>query len=90
VTHPPDRLTRRELAVLRLAADGNSNAMIGRALAIRETTVKSHVSAALAKLCANDRTHAVVLALRHGLIPLSAAPAQMPAQLPDGAPTTPR
>ena len=63
-------LTQRERQVLNLIADGNPNKQIGRLLNISEQTIKNHVSTILRKLNANDRAHAVVLALRNGLIPL--------------------
>lgn len=65
-----DALSPRELDVLRLAATGNSNREIGVLLAIGETTVKTHMSAILVKLGANDRTHAVTLATQRGFISL--------------------
>jgi DNA-binding NarL/FixJ family response regulator len=63
-------LTARELAVLSLAATGNSNKRIGVKLSINEDTVKGHMTSILAKLGASDRTHAVTLALRRGIIEL--------------------
>ncbi|MFJ2990205.1 response regulator [Collimonas sp. NPDC087041] len=63
-----DALSGRELEVLRLVAEGNTNREIGRQLAIKEETVKAHVSATLAKLGANDRTHAVTIAVRRGYL----------------------
>src|SRR5271155_585054 len=63
-------LSSRELAVLRLIAGGNANKEIAGQLAIAEETVKSHVTRILAKLGANDRTHAVTLALKRGIIEL--------------------
>ncbi len=63
-----DALSGHELEVLRLVAQGNTNKEIGRQLAIKEDTVKAHVSAALAKLRTNGRTHAVTIALRHGFL----------------------
>jgi DNA-binding NarL/FixJ family response regulator len=63
-------LTPREEEVLRLLAEGLSNREIGARLHLAEGTVKNYVSAIIAKLQANDRTHAVVTALRHGLIEL--------------------
>jgi two-component system NarL family response regulator len=66
--YPADKLSLRELDVLRLAANGNSNRVIGEALGISEPTVKSHMSAILDKLGAGDRTHAVTLALKRGYI----------------------
>jgi DNA-binding NarL/FixJ family response regulator len=63
-------LTDREIAVLSLIADGNSNRDVGAALGIQEETVKSHVKVILGKLNARDRTHAVTTAMRRGIIPL--------------------
>lgn len=68
--YPLDALSARELDVLRLAADGNTNRVIGEALGIGEPTVKTHMSAILGKLGASDRTHAVTLALKRGYITL--------------------
>jgi DNA-binding NarL/FixJ family response regulator len=65
-----DELTRREVGVLRLVADGNANKMIAARLAITEETVKGHVKNILAKLAANDRTHAVTIGLKRGIINL--------------------
>jgi DNA-binding NarL/FixJ family response regulator len=63
-------LTSRELDVLRLIATGNANKEIAGRLSIAEETVKSHVTNILAKLGANDRTHAVTIALKRGIIEL--------------------
>jgi DNA-binding NarL/FixJ family response regulator len=63
-------LTPREEEVLRLLVEGMSNKEIGTRLHLTEGTVKNYVSAIIAKLQANDRTHAVVTALRHGLVEL--------------------
>jgi DNA-binding NarL/FixJ family response regulator len=65
-----DQLTERELEILRLIAKGNANKEIAAQLAIREDTVKSHVGNILEKLDANDRTHAVTIALKRGIIEL--------------------
>lgn len=61
-------LTEREVQVLEGIAKGRSNKEIGDDLSISEATVKSHVNAILAKLEANDRTHAAMIALKRGLI----------------------
>jgi DNA-binding NarL/FixJ family response regulator len=61
-------LTRREIEVLSLVAAGNSNKLIAAQLAINEETAKTHIKSILAKLGANDRTHAVILGLRRGVI----------------------
>jgi DNA-binding NarL/FixJ family response regulator len=63
-------LTSRELDVLRLIAAGNANKEIGGQLSITEETVKSHVTNILSKLGANDRTHAVTIGLKRGIIEL--------------------
>ena len=65
-----DALTPAEIDVLRLIADGNSNKEIGDQLSISEETVKGRVKSILSKLNANDRTHAVMIGLRRGLIEL--------------------
>ncbi len=61
-------LTSREIQILTYIADGNSNKQIAYTLQISEQTIKNHVSNILRKLNANDRAHAVVLAIRHGWI----------------------
>jgi len=61
-------LTEREMEVLRLIAAGNANKVIAAQLSITEETVKSHVTNILSKLGANDRTHAVTLGLKRGII----------------------
>jgi DNA-binding NarL/FixJ family response regulator len=61
-------LSARELEVLGLIAKGNANKEIAAQLAIAEETVKSHITKILAKLRANDRTHAVTIALKRGII----------------------
>lgn len=63
-------LTERETSVLRLVADGRSNKRIGHQLDIAEGTVKAHMKSILDKLAASDRTHAVTIALRRGIIEL--------------------
>jgi DNA-binding NarL/FixJ family response regulator len=63
-------LTARELMVLRLMASGLSNRDIASALAITERTVKFHVTAILNRLGADNRTQAVALAARRGILPL--------------------
>ena len=65
-----DALSDREVEVLRLIAGGNSNKRIGGRLSITEETVKGHVRSILAKLGAEDRTHAVTLAITRGIIQL--------------------
>ena len=63
-------LTVREIEVLRLIATGNANKEIGAKLSVGENTVKRHVTNILGKLDANDRTHAVTIALKRGIIEL--------------------
>ena len=65
-----DALSAREIEVLSLIAAGNSNKLIAEQLAISEDTVKGHVKNILSKLSANDRTHAVTVALKRGIIEL--------------------
>lgn len=65
-----DALTPRELDVLRLVAKGNANKGIGAQLSLTEETVKSHIRNILSKLQANDRTHAVAIAVKRGIIDL--------------------
>lgn len=65
-----DVLTPREAEVLRLVAGGNANKEIAAQLSLTEETVKSHVRNILAKLGANDRTHAVAIGLKRGIIDL--------------------
>ena len=65
-----DSLTERELEVLQQVAAGNPNKIVAVQLSIAEDTVKGHVKAILAKLGANDRTHAVTIALKRGIISL--------------------
>ena len=65
-----DELTTREIEVLRLIAAGNSNKLIADQLSIGEATVKSHVTNILSKLGANDRSHAITIALKRGIIEL--------------------
>lgn len=63
-------LSERELEVLRLMAQGLSNQDIGTALNIGESTVKSHVTRVLNKLGVSDRTQAVIVAVKRGLVSL--------------------
>jgi two-component system NarL family response regulator len=65
-----DALTERELGVLMSVAAGNSNKIVADKLSISEETVKSHMRSILSKLGANDRTHAVTIAVKRGLISL--------------------
>lgn len=65
-----EALSAREVRVLSLIAAGNSNKQIAEELSITEETAKAHVKSILGKLQANDRTHAVTLALARGIIQL--------------------
>jgi len=65
-----DELSSREIDVVRLIGAGNANKEIADKLSIGETTVKSHITNILSKLGANDRAHAVTIALRRGIIEL--------------------
>ena len=64
-------ITPRELEVLGYVARGYGNKRIAYTLNISEQTIKNHITSILRKLDANDRTHAVVLAMRHGWIPIA-------------------
>jgi DNA-binding NarL/FixJ family response regulator len=63
-------LTPREVEILDCVARGNSNKEIARLLSISDQTVKNHITSILRKLAVNDRTQAVIYALRHGWIKL--------------------
>jgi DNA-binding NarL/FixJ family response regulator len=63
-----DRLSEREVALLRLVAEGHSNKQIARDLSISEDTVKAHLKSIFSKLDVADRTHAVTVAVRRGII----------------------
>ncbi|HEY5809656.1 MAG TPA: response regulator transcription factor [Povalibacter sp.] len=65
-----ENLSNREVEVLTLVAAGNSNKEIGVRLSITEETTKAHMKRIIAKLGANDRTHAVTLALARGILPV--------------------
>jgi DNA-binding NarL/FixJ family response regulator len=65
-----DLLTAREIEVLRLIGAGNANKLIADQLSITEETVKGYVKNILSKLAANDRTHAVTIGLKRGIIEL--------------------
>jgi len=59
-------LSQREIEILKYVAEGNPNKRIANALNISEQTIKNHITSIMRKLNANDRTHAVVLAIRNG------------------------
>jgi DNA-binding NarL/FixJ family response regulator len=63
-----EALSDREIEVLRSVSAGNSNKAVAEALFISEDTVKGHIKNILLKLGANDRTHAVMLAIRRGFL----------------------
>jgi DNA-binding NarL/FixJ family response regulator len=65
-----ENLTARELEILRLIRDGHRNKQIAGELAISENTVNFHIKNLVGKLQANDRTHAVAIALRRGILPI--------------------
>jgi DNA-binding NarL/FixJ family response regulator len=67
---PLEQLTDREEEILKLLAAGLANKEIAQQLALSEGTVKNHISGILAKLHANDRTQAVLTALKRGLVDL--------------------
>lgn len=66
--HPGDALSAREIDVLRLVARGNSNRRAASLLGVTEDTIKAHMKSISAKLAANDRTHAVTIAIRRGIL----------------------
>jgi DNA-binding NarL/FixJ family response regulator len=68
--HTDDLLTDREIEVLKEVAAGKANKVIAERLKISEETVKAHMKNILSKLSANDRTHAVTIALKRGIIEL--------------------
>ena len=70
VRETPVQLSPREVEVLALAARGNTNRAIGRAIHVSEATVKTHLLRAYEKLGVNDRTAAVVTAMQRGLLTL--------------------
>ena len=63
-----EALSEREVTVLRLVANGNSNKLIGAELDVSEATIKMHMKNILQKLGANDRTHAVTIAMKRGFL----------------------
>jgi DNA-binding NarL/FixJ family response regulator len=65
-----DELSARELEVLKLIAQGNANKEIAARIGVAEDTVKKHVASIMEKLAANDRTHAVTIGLKRGIIQL--------------------
>ena len=65
-----DLLTEREIDVLQLVAAGRSNKAVADELSISEETVKSHMKSIMSKLSANDRTHAVTIAMKRGILSL--------------------
>ena len=66
--HTDDALSEREIEVLRQVAGGNANKIVADHLSISEETVKAHMRSILSKLGANDRTHAVTIAVKRGII----------------------
>ena len=70
-THP---LTERQLEVLAHVARGRTNRQIGEILGISEKTVRNHLRTISHKLSTSDRTHAVVLAIGNGWIPIPIEP----------------
>ncbi|MDB5733996.1 MAG: two component transcriptional regulator, LuxR family [Alphaproteobacteria bacterium] len=65
-----DSLSEKEIGVLKLVATGKANKEIAGALAVSEDTVKAHLKSVFAKLGVSDRTQAVTLALKRGIIEL--------------------
>jgi DNA-binding NarL/FixJ family response regulator len=73
--HNDGALSDREIEVLQQVAAGNANKIVAINLYISEETVKTHMRSILSKLGANDRTHAVTIALRRGIIDIQAVSA---------------
>jgi DNA-binding NarL/FixJ family response regulator len=63
-----DALTDREVDILRKVAGGTSNKIIASQLGVAEATIKCHMKSVLSKLGANDRTHAVTIAMKRGFL----------------------
>ncbi|UJB47090.1 response regulator transcription factor [Streptomyces sp. A1-5] len=87
-----DLLTARERQILVLISQGNSNRRVARALGISEKTVKNHLSAVFTKAGVSDRTQAVVLGIRGGIVSLDgafndASPPMRPTSSTAGIPT---
>lgn len=80
---PP--LSRREFQVLQLIADGLGNARIGEELFVSVETVRTHVRAILRKMSARDRTHAVSLAFRSGILALHQPATPAPHPVPEAS-----
>jgi DNA-binding NarL/FixJ family response regulator len=78
-------LTERQLEVIASVARGLTNRQVGEELGISERTVRNHMRTILRKLEANDRTHAVVLAIGNQWIAIPIEPARAPAK--EGGPT---
>jgi DNA-binding CsgD family transcriptional regulator len=75
-------LTDRETEILAAAAEGETAAETGQRLFLSSETVKGYRKRIIAKLGARNGTHAVVLAIRRGLLPLSQQPVRTPARVP--------
>lgn len=82
------RLTPREREILTLVASGNSNRKVAKALGIAEKTVKNHLYAIFLKVGASDRTEAVVLGIRGGVLAIDDVPHELPSQAQLGSPGT--
>src|SRR5262249_6109534 len=65
-----DPLTSREVEILGLIAEGNSNKQIARKIGVTDETVKTYLKSIFVKLNVTDRTHAVTLAVKRGIIDL--------------------
>ena len=65
---PDDALTNRDIDILRRVATGTSNKVIASQLSVSEATIKAHMTSILSELGANDRTHAVTIAMKHGFL----------------------
>ena len=79
-------LTQRQLEVLAQVARGRTNRQIGEILGISEKTVRNHLRTISHKLSTSDRTHAVVLAIGNGWIPIPIEPDGEPGPVAEAAP----
>jgi DNA-binding NarL/FixJ family response regulator len=70
-------LTKRHLEILSLVARGRTNRQVGEELGISELTVRNHMRTIGQRLSSTDRTHAVVLAISHGWIPVPIEPDEL-------------
>ena len=85
VATPPRPVTDRQLEILKHVARGRTNRQIGETLGISEKTVRNHLRTISHKLSTSDRTHAVVLAIGNGWIPIPIEPDGEPVPVAEAA-----